>query len=92
MLIPFILSDLKMKNISVPENVEFDYIFNLDLAIDETDIVTNLKNSETMLSKETILENHPYVKSAKVEMDRLALQNDKLEDKEDISDNAEPIQ
>lgn len=92
MLIPFILSDLKMKNIFVPENVEFDYIFNLDLAIDETDIVTNLKNSETMLSKETILENHPYVKSAKVEMDRLALQNDKLEDKEDISDNAEPIQ
>mgnify|MGYP003510077371 CR=1 FL=1 len=72
-------------------NVEFDYIFNLDLAIDETDIVTNLKNSENMLSKETILEQHPYVKSAKVEMDRLALQNDNLEDKEDISDNAEPI-
>jgi SPP1 family phage portal protein len=106
MLVPFILADLKMKNVSVPDDIEFDYIFNLDLTVDETDIVTNLKNSETMLSKETILENHPYVKSAKVEIERLADQNDVqiakdngstindevVTDKEDVIDNANSIE
>jgi SPP1 family phage portal protein len=71
MLVPFILMDLKIKGEAIAEDVTMDYVFNLDLAIDETEVIDNLKNSENILSKETILENHPYVKDAKMEQARI---------------------
>lgn len=79
MLVPFILTDLKIKGASVAEDVTMDYVFNLDLAIDESEVIDNLKTSENILSKETILENHPYVVDAKKEQERIDNEANKTE-------------
>lgn len=52
-------------------NEEFDIIFNMDLPVNETDIINNARNSEGLLSKRTILQNHPWVPDADEELARL---------------------
>ena len=42
-------------------NEEFDIVFNMDLPVNETDIINNAVNSNGLLSKRTILQNHPWV-------------------------------
>ncbi|MFD2613553.1 phage portal protein [Paenibacillus gansuensis] len=51
------------------EPVEF--LFNRDILINETDTITNVKNSVGILSQETILANHPWVQDAKEELKRV---------------------
>lgn len=51
------------------EQVEF--IFNRDIVINETDTISNLKNSVGMISDETIISNHPYVQDPKKELERI---------------------
>jgi len=59
-----------------------DFIFNRDILINETDAITNAKNSVGIISNETIVANHPWVTDAKDEMERLKKQNDEELDKE----------
>lgn len=57
-----------------------DFIFNRDILINETDAITNAKNSVGIISDETIVANHPWVTDAKDEMERLKKQkNEALE-------------
>ncbi|MBB6218670.1 SPP1 family phage portal protein [Anaerosolibacter carboniphilus] len=51
------------------ESVEF--IFNRDILINETDSITNCKNSMGIISDETIVANHPYVTDVREELDRI---------------------
>lgn len=46
----------------------FDILFNMDLPVNETDIVNNARNSEGILSKRTILQNHPWVRDVEQEL------------------------
>ncbi len=49
----------------------FDIVFNMDLPINETDVINNARNSETILSKRTILQNHPWITDAEAELARI---------------------
>lgn len=47
------------------------FTFNTDVAINETETITNLQNSAGILSMETLIEQHPYVTDAQAEIDRV---------------------
>lgn len=50
---------------------EMEVIYNTDITINETETIENLvKSGLQPLSQETLLEQHPYVINAQVEMDR----------------------
>lgn len=56
------------------ETVEF--VFNRDILINETDAITNAKNSVGILSDETIIANHPWVTDTQEELERLKKQRE----------------
>ena len=49
-----------------------DIIINRDMIISESDAIADCVRSGGMLSRRTILENHPWVTDAGRELDRLA--------------------
>ena len=49
----------------------FDVTFNADLPVNETDIINNVRNSQGLISQQTLLENHPWVKDAEAELKKL---------------------
>ncbi|WP_281885660.1 phage portal protein [Paenibacillus sp. YYML68] len=53
---------------------QVDFIFNRDIVINETDTITNAKNSAGLISDETIISNHPWVTDTAAELDRLEKQ------------------
>lgn len=66
---------LKKKHISdKPISIQF----NADMTIDETAVITNCSNSKGVVSDETILTNHPWVKNVGEELDRLKKQNEEM--------------
>lgn len=56
------------------EDVEF--IFNRDIIINETEAVTNAKNSVGIISDETIVANHPWTTDTKEELKKLRKQQE----------------
>ncbi len=50
---------------------EFEIIFNMDLPVNETDIITNIRSSDGIISRRTQLEQHPWVKDVDEELERL---------------------
>lgn len=50
----------------------FMNIFNKDQLLNSSEIIQDLANSYGMLSKETILSKHPFVKDVQLELKRLA--------------------
>ena len=50
---------------------EFEIVFNMDLPVNEADIITNIRNSDGIISRRTQLENHPWVKDVDDELERL---------------------
>lgn len=53
-----------------------DFIFNRDIPINETEAITNAKNSTGIISDETIVANHPWTTDAKEEMERIKKQRE----------------
>jgi SPP1 family phage portal protein len=47
---------------------QFDVIFNVDLPVNETDVINNVRNSEGIISKRTQLQNHPWVQDVEEEV------------------------
>ncbi|MCR8983265.1 phage portal protein, partial [Brevibacillus laterosporus] len=64
------------------ETVEF--IFNRDILINETDAITNAKDSVGIISDETIVANHPWTTNAQEELAR------KKKEREDTVDQSDP--
>lgn len=60
---------------------------NTDIAINETETITNLVNSKDVLSKRTLVEMHPYVEDVEDEMKRLA--EDQEEEMMTLADETE---
>jgi SPP1 family phage portal protein len=56
------------------ETVEF--VFNRDILINETDAITNIKNSVGILSDETLVAQHPWVTDVQEELDRIRKQRE----------------
>lgn len=53
-------------------NVPVTIVFNRDMLINETESITNCRNSVGLLSNRTIVEQHPWVTDAQTELARLA--------------------
>lgn len=49
----------------------FDIIFNTDKPTDESQIISNISSSQSLLSKRTLLEQHPWVKDVDEELKRI---------------------
>jgi len=56
------------------EDVEF--IFNRDMPIDESAIITAIKDSVGILSDETLVAQHPWVRDVNAELDRIKKQKE----------------
>ncbi|MFX0547923.1 phage portal protein [Hathewaya histolytica] len=61
-------------------NSEIDIIFNRDIIINETDSIDNCSKSKGVISDETIIENHPWVKDPQLEKQRLEEESKKTID------------
>lgn len=70
-LATFFLYDHYAKTGQQFANPQVDFIANTDIAVNETETVTNLKNSVGLISEETIIANHPYVTDASAELERV---------------------
>lgn len=46
-----------------------DFILNRDIIINETEAITNCKNSTGIISEQTIIANHPFVKDVDAELE-----------------------
>lgn len=57
-----------------------DYIFNRDILINETETITGIKDSVGVLSRETLVANHPYVNDTNEELARLEAEEKKAMD------------
>ena len=75
-LIWFIKIDMLNKGLGDFMETEFDIIFNTDMIINESEVITDAKNSVGIISDETIISNHPWVTDTKDEMDRMTKQKE----------------
>lgn len=48
-----------------------DFIFNRDILISETQVIEDIKNSVGILSRRTLVEQHPYIDDVEEEMQRI---------------------
>lgn len=62
---------------------ESTLVFNRDIAINESDTIQQCNNSKDIISDETIVENHPWVKDPKAELEKLKAQRtEKVEEQQ----------
>ena len=50
---------------------DFTVVFNMDLPVNETDVITNARTSDGIVSKRTILKNHPWVTDVEEELEQI---------------------
>lgn len=68
-LVWFVNTYLAIKSRAPLTDVEF--IFNRDLQMNESDVITNCRNSLGIISTETIVANHPWTRDTEEELARL---------------------
>ena len=74
----FIKQDLLLKTGQDFADASIEIAFNTDITINETETISNLKNSVGMISSKTILEQHPYVTNASEEEAQLKKEQQEL--------------
>ena len=60
----------------------FTVTFNSDMPVNEADIITNIRNSDGIISKHTQLANHPWVNDVEEELQRI--KDEKTEEMEEF--------
>lgn len=63
--------DRKQKGEYVPENIDLEVVFNMDMPIDEQSVIANVVASAGVISKKTAIANHPWVKNVEDELNQL---------------------
>jgi SPP1 family phage portal protein len=63
-----------------PSNVEISIVFNRDQAVNETEVITNCKNSMGTISNRTIVKNHPWVENLEDELKQIEKEGEPPED------------
>jgi SPP1 family phage portal protein len=53
------------------EDVKVEIIFNRDILMNESDVISDVKSSDGILSTETLLAKHPWVTDVKAELERI---------------------
>lgn len=74
----FIKQDLLLKTGQDFSDADIEVVFNTDITINESETITNLKNSVGMVSTKTLLEQHPYVTDAFAEEAQLKQEQQEL--------------
>lgn len=64
----------------IQEKMNMEIVFNRDMEINESETITNCSNSKGIISDETILANHPWVKDVAEEQKKIKEQNNPDED------------
>lgn len=59
------------------EDEEVEIIFNRDIMISESEVITNIKDSVGIISDETLVSQHPWVDDPQAELDKIAAQKEK---------------
>lgn len=59
------------------ENEDAKIIFNRDMMINESEVITNCQNSSGLLSEETLVAQHPWVDDVEKELERMEQQKQK---------------
>ncbi|MFV0519789.1 MAG: phage portal protein [Lachnospirales bacterium] len=67
----FIKTHLYNNGLGDYEDEELNFIFNRDILLNESDIITDIKNSVDILSLRTLVEQHPYILNVENEIIRL---------------------
>ena len=70
-LMYFVNEYMKLTSQAVPAEPNINLIFNRDIAINESQTIADCQASVGLLSKETILARHPWVKDVPQELERL---------------------
>lgn len=58
-----------------PDKNKVEFIFNRDTPVNESEVIQNCKNSIGIISRETIVANHPWTKDTAEELARLEKEN-----------------
>lgn len=53
------------------EGTEYDVIFNRDIMISESSVIADIRNSDGILSHETLVAQHPWVDDVDAELERI---------------------
>lgn len=78
-VIYFIDIYLSHKNKGDFENELFDITFNRNILINESEIIENIRNSDGILSRRTLVKNHPWVDDVEEEMTLIDEQEAEME-------------
>lgn len=70
------------------QGCEINIVFNRDIAINESQAITDCAASKGIISDETIIKNHPWVEDAAEELERLKAQQEA--EKAELSDMFPP--
>lgn len=70
-LLYFINIYLSEKGLGTYKNVDVDIIFNRDMEINETEVIENCTKSKGIVSDETIIANHPWIKDIEAEKKKI---------------------
>lgn len=71
----FVKGYLNFKGVNVSDQDDIEVVFNRDVSINEADAIAMCKDSVGVIDKQTIIENHPWVKDADEVMKRLESEN-----------------
>ncbi|OAB33475.1 portal protein [Paenibacillus macquariensis subsp. macquariensis] len=61
-------------------DINVDILFNRDILINETESITNAKDSVGIISDETIVANHPWTTDTQAELDRIKKEQESVMD------------
>ena len=71
------------------EGEDVKVIFNRDMLMNESEIITDCQNSQGIISDETIISMHPWVDDPKIELERLKSQ--KAMEQEEMMSQYDPF-
>lgn len=83
---PFIDTYFQATGVGDFSKAKLEVAFNKDMPIDETEIIANINASASLLSKRTLMENHPWVKDVDKELE--AADKEKREAMEEYGEGA----
>ncbi len=70
-LLWFVKQDLKTKGLGDFEQEEVEIVFNRDMIMNEKEVIESVKNSVGILSKETLIAQHPWTIDVETEFKRI---------------------
>ena len=84
----FIDKYLLLNNKGNYEDVYVDVIFNRSMIINQSQTITDIKNSVGIVSNKTLLAHHPFVTDVQSELDQMALEEEEAMETGDIYKDA----